>query len=337
MTDTLQFQFRSNYDINKAYLISCGEIVEELQVMLLSANLNQKDIRDAIFYFENGFLYAYYDGTGNIYDDDGNAIGSNTLNGSLLFDQVPGELLSIETLGVIEILEVINNPNVGQVMKLNYNQPINGLYLKITTYYNADNFEVYQFDVSLIRPVGDYQVVIVNNATADFDALNPLVNASFLSEVISVVEQFSNPVFELIWKNSENNQMSWDTGIECVNYLPKQIEPIYEAQDENEIYTTDTTKFMLESEVYDVFTFVFDVVSQITARQIALIASSDYLKIDDNFYVKEETPEISANIGSNTYRVSLKLTLASNYNSNEREGLTRNANTVDTSGFLQIQ
>jgi hypothetical protein len=93
---------------------------------------------------------------------------------------------------------------------------------------------------------------------------------------------------------------------------------------------------MLESEVYDVFKFVIHRVSQITARQLMFIVSNDFLKIDDNFYVKEETPEVERLGVTNSYNVTLTLTLASNYNSNEREGITRNANTANTDGFLRL-
>jgi hypothetical protein len=221
-------------------------------------------------------------------------------------------------------------------MKLNYNQPVNFLYHKITTYYNADNFEVYEFELPLAINPDDYQIVIVTSADNEFDDLNPLASASYISEVITVVEEFTQPKFKLVWKNSENNQMSWDTEIECYNYMPKSFDAEFQPKDENEIYTTDTTTFMLESEVYDVFKFVIHRVSQITARQLMFIVSNDFLKIDDNFYVKEETPEVERLGVTNSYNVTLTLTLASNYNSNEREGITRNANTANTDGFLRL-
>lgn len=333
----LNFQFRSNYEVNKAFILNCGEVVSELTVNKRSANLNQRDNRDARFYFENGFLYAYFDGTGNIYDNDGGIIGNNDLNGSLLFDQVAGELLSIESLGIIEILEIVNVDGIGQVMRLNFTQPVGSTYLIVTTYYNYDNFDVYEFDFNLSLDTNDYQIVIVNNSTAQFDENNPLANATYISEVISIVEEFSKPMFKFVWKNSENNQFSWDTGIECYNYMPKSFDPEFQPKDENDIYTTDTTSFMLESDVYDIFLFVIERVSQITARQLMMIASNDYLKIDDNFYVKEETPEILRLGVSNAYNITLTLQLASNYNSNSREGLTRNRNLVDTGGFLRIR
>mgnify|MGYP000099420839 FL=1 len=45
---------------------------------------------------------------------------------------------------------------------------------------------------------------------------------------------------------------------------------------------------------------------------------------------------MEAAIGSNLYVVKLKLTVSSNYNSNEREGMTTSRGTVDTEGFLKL-
>jgi hypothetical protein len=334
-TETGRYQFRSNFDVNKVFLLNCGEVVNEIAVDQISDNLNQQDIRDAQLFFDNGFLYAYFNGTGNIYDTDGNVIGQNTLNGDLLLDQVQGELLVLETYGVVEILDLVDFDGIGTAMKLNYTTPIVESTLKLTTYYDLDNFEVYEFSVNYDLTESEYQLAIVNTTTADYDANNPLSSATFISEIFEISQEISD-FHKIEWKNSENNQISWDTGIQCFNRLPYRFEPTFEPIDENEIYTTDTTKFMLESEVYESYVFNFEPLPLNMARQILYISSSDYLKIDDVFYVKEETPEMEAAIGSNLYIVKLKLTVASNYNSNEREGMTTSRGTVDTEGFLKL-
>jgi len=334
-TETGQYQFRSNFDVNKAFLLNCGEIVNEIPVNQISDNLNQQDIRDAQLFFDNGNLYAYFNGTGNIYDTDGNVIGQNTLNGDLLLDQVQGELIVLETYGVVEILDLVDFDGIGTAMKLNYTTPIQETTLKLTTYYDLDNFEVYEFSVNYDLVEGDYQLVIINTKEADYNENNPLDSATFISEAFEVNQEVSD-FHKIVWKNSENNQISWDTGIECFTRLPYRFEPTFEPIDENEIYTTDTTKFMLESEVYESYVFNFEPLPLNMARQLLYISSSDYLKVDDVFYVKEETPEMEAAIGSNLYVVKLKLTVASNYNSNEREGMTTSRGTVDTEGFLKL-
>ncbi len=274
-TETAKFQFRSNFDVNKAFLLNCGEIVNEIPVNQISDNLNQQDIRDAQLFFDNGNLYAYFNGTGNIYDTDGNVIGQNTLNGDLLLDQVQGELIVLETYGVVEILDLVDFDGIGTAMKLNYTTPIQETTLKLTTYYDLDNFEVYEFDVSFDLVESEYQIAIVNEIEANYDENNPLASATYLSEIFETNQNVSD-YHKLVWKNSENNQISWDTGIECFTRLPYRFEPTFEPIDENEIYTTDTTKFMLESEVYESYVFNFEPLPLNMARQLLYISSSDY-------------------------------------------------------------
>ena len=95
---------------------------------------------------------------------------------------------------------------------------------------------------------------------------------------------------------------------------------------------------MLEGEVYETYIFVLDAVPTNVARQLLYITSSDNLVINGLNYVKEDTPEIVGLVGSNLYTVSMKLTLADNYNSNSESGTEEIFNGSDTglSGFLGI-
>ena len=328
---SLKFQYRSNYNINEVDLLECGTRVQSITPTKITNNLNQEDIRDSRIIFRDGFLFAYYDGTGNIYDSGGTVIGANNLNGDLLQSQVSGAFIEVEGIGTVQILEVILDEDLGYIMKLNVTSPIVDDYRKVTTVFSLQNFEVYEFDVDLNIDPSFYQVLITSKESLNIGETNI---KQLLSEVIAIENDFDySKVFKHVWKNSENNQINWDTGIECYNYLPKLFNPVFEPQDDNEIYTTDTSKFQIESEVYETYKFHYDLLSLIQARQINMIASSDFLKINDIFYVKEETPEITANIGSNTYKAVLKLTVSSNYNSNENESFAFNL--TDITGLIQ--
>ena len=346
--DVLRFQFRSNYDVNKVYLLDCGVVQQELFVTEVQNNLNQKDIRQMRSTFENGELYLFNDGTGNVYAQDGTTvIGTNELNGVLLNSQNEGDVIELENIGLVQILGITElEPNVF-ALRLNYNQSIADPYVKVTSFINQNtvNFNVYEFSYGMYTlPNNDkrYQIVIINRPFSYFDGLidagifidgqglfiddelvmfpndiiNPLTDATYISEVFTTFQD--KPLHKFVWKNSENNQFNWDTGIECLTYLPKLFDPTFQPEDENEIYTTDTSHFMLESDVKETYTFHFDVLSLMQFRHLNFILSNDYLKIDGVFYVKEETPEGEALIGSNGYDVKAKLSVSSNYNSNER-------------------
>ena len=319
--DILRFQFRSNYDINKAYLLDCGVIQQELAVTEVQNNLNQKDIRQMRSTLENGELYLFNDGTGNVYAQDGTTvIGVNEFDGTLLESQVEGDVIELDGIGLIQILGITElEPDVF-ALRLNYNQAISNPYVKVTSFINEDtvNFNVYEFSYS-IDPLDTtdkrYQIGI-SIYSGTYLPPTLLNSISYISEVFVPFQ--NRKLHKFVWKNSENNQFNWDTGIECLTYLPKLFDPTFEPQDENEIYTTDTSKFMLESDITETFRFNFDVLSLMQFRHLNFITSNDFLQIDGVFYVKEETPEGEALIGSNGYDVNCKLSVSSNYNSNSR-------------------
>ena len=319
--DVINFQFRSNYDVNKAYLLDCGVIQQELAVNQITDNLNQRDIRQMRPYFQQGILYLYNDGTGNVYENDGTTvIGQNEFDGGLLNTQQIGDVIELENIGLVQIIAITEISAGIFALKTSYNQSISDPYVKVTTFLDSlTNFNVFEFSytISALDTTDKrYQIVLVLNSDEDFDPANPLVNATHVSEVFTPFQ--NKKLHKFVWKNSENNQFNWDTGIECLSYLPKLFEPTFQPEDENEIYTTDTSQFMLESDIKETYTFNFDVLSLIQFRHLNFITSNDYLQIDGLFYVKEETPEGEALIGSNGYDVKAKLSVSSNYNSNER-------------------
>jgi len=316
--EVLKLQFRSNYDVNEIHYVRCGESYQSFLPTKVTTNLNQSDIRDMqVYRGADNFLRAFNNGTGNIYENDGgfNAIGTNDLDGTLIVYQQVGDFVDIDGLGVFEILEIQEIDGQGQTLKLNFEGVItDGSYI-VTTYYSLLNYEVYEFDVTIADLISPSQIGIVISSNADYDAANPLDSLVYLSEEIVANDDLGN-FFKFVWQNSENNQMIWQTGIVSTAYYRKLYNPIFEPLDNNEIYTTDTRKRMLEGEVYETHTFVLDAVPTNLARQISLLTSSDSLIINGLAYVKEETPEITPLVGSNLYTVSLKLTLADNYNSN---------------------
>ncbi len=342
--DFLSFQFRSNYDINKILVLQCEEVVQTITPFKKTSNLNRKDIRDMIAYTgPDGLLRLYNDNSGNIYDESSpgvyDAIGNNSLDGTLIVYQDIGKFIDIVGIGLAAITEIEDVPNQGQTLKVSVasNLPLPET-LKVVTNYSLLNYDVYEFFVSMSALNGISQLGIAMGSEAEYNPTNPIDNLVFISEPFLVDDVDTNEYFKFTWSNSENNQIIWQTGIECFAYFKKQYNPIFEPLDSNEIYTTDISKTMLEGEVYETYIFVLDAVPTNVARQLLYITSSDNLVIDGLNYVKEDTPEIVGLVGSNLYTVSMKLTLADNYNSNSESGTEEifNGSGSGVSGFLGI-
>jgi len=342
--DIVSFQFRSNFDINEILVLKCEEIVQTISPFKRTSNLNRKDIRDMIAYTgADGLLRLYNDNSGNVYQETSpsvyEATGNNILDGTLIVYQEVGSFVEVDGIGLVEIVDIEDVPNQGQTLKLSvasvFTSPQT---IKVITSYSLLTYEVYEFDIDMSTIDGIAQIGIAMGSESEFNPLDPTDNLVFISEPFLVDEVDTNEYFKFIWNNSKNNQIIWQTGIQCFSYYKAQYKPIFEPLDSNEIYTTDISKTMLEGEVYETYIFVLDAVPTNVARQLLYITSSDNLVINGLNYVKEDTPEIVGLVGSNLYTVSMKLTLADNYNSNSESGTEEIFNGSDTglSGFLGI-
>ena len=336
----LRFQYQSSYKDNKAFLIKDENELIELNVNQLTDNRNVKDIRDGRAFYNGTDLFVFFPEGSNIYNETGDVIGVNFLNGSLLSYNEIGTFIDVADIGVLRItgFKTISLDSINyEAMELDYssNQGNFSLIKKITTTFTKQKFDYYEFQINGFL-LGCYQIAICDSN--NFDEQNPLESAKYLSERILIINDLSKHHY-IEWFNTENNQIGWSTGIKSKIYLPFVMPPTFEPEGENDVYSTDTSQFLLESEAFENYNFHFDLLPLAIARQIQLLLSNDNLLIDDLNYVKKETPEIEPQEGSNLYLVRPKLSRSTNYNSNSNLGQTINNNpsTIDGSkGILKL-
>lgn len=345
--NTYQFQFRSSYNRNKAILVNCNGETTELPLFKKSNNIARQDFRDCVLLpnNENNFIELKYEG-GNIYDSDFNITGESTLFNTLLVENRVGTFITLyeETtnnfIGTFEILDIIED-ETGSKLVLNWDAELAEAETAIASiYYNANNYEVYEF----ILPIGlvddRYQIALFgDNSAIDINEKTALRS---LSEQFEMTTENLDNYHRLTWKNDENNQITWETGIECTTYLPKNENPTFSPESEDEVFMTDIAPRLLEANVNEIYTFYLGLVPLAVARQIQYIVSNDYLLIDGVFYTKQETPEVEAANGSNNYIVQVPLMLADTFNTNERKGISDiDTNTagyveLDDNGYLNL-
>ena len=333
----LRFQYQSSYKDNEAYLIKDNDEVIKLNVVQLTDNRNVKDIRDGDILFNGTELFVSYPEGGNIYNEQGDVIGANRLNGSLLSYNEIGTFIEIEDIGVLKISNFKTLESGDEAMVFNYtsNQGAFSFTKKVTTTFTKQKLNYYEFQANGFT-LGCYQIAICDSN--NFDDQNPLESVKYLSERILITDDLEKH-HQIKWSNSENNQIGWSTGITSEIYIPFVMPPTFEPEGENDVYSTDTRQFLLESEVFENYNFHLDLLPLAIARQVQLLLSNDNLLIDDLNYVKKETPEIEAKEGSNLYLVRPKLSRSTNYNSNSNLGQTINNNpsTIDGSkGILKL-
>lgn len=338
--ERLRFQYQSSFNINKVFIIKNNGL-EEISVTKLSQN-QTTDIREGfvtnIVNGNNSSLTVSYPRGGNVYNDNGEVIGTNTLDGGLLSANFIGGFVTVEGLGTLQIIDIRPNPTRGTVMELNYSglEPIVES-RKITTEIQDLPYDYYEFVYEFISK-GCYQIAICDSDNFDND--NPLNTIKFLSERIEIVNEIKeNHTIE--WHNDVNNQIAWSTGIKSKINIPYIMPETFEPEDENEIYSTDTRQALIESDSFENFVFHFDAMPLTIARQLNLLLNSSYVNIDGVNYIKKEASEIDPQFGSNLYVVNAKMSKVTNYNSNSNEGQDisgQPSTTVDPSkGILKLK
>lgn len=322
-------QFRSSYKYNRAFLLNEGEIVNALTVTKKSSNINKNYLYEALQLFtEDNKLAVRYSNTKQQLDPvTEQPIGQSNLSGTLLFANEVGSFVEVEGYGWLEIKEIvndqgsqINNEPLGEYMV--FDVPFSGTLLgtvNVRTITNLEDYEVYEFQTDFSGLNGCFQVLLGYSN----DSLVILDEFQYLSEPILVNP---NPdysdFFEINYSNTENNQITWETGIQGYAILEGVYSTTFEPVDESDVYTTDQKKIAIEYDLDERYTFQFQALPLSIARQVAYIISCDTLQIDGLYYVKEDTPDIEPLTGSNLYNVRVTLTLTDGFNSNQMKGIT---------------
>ena len=100
-------QIKSNFESVTATLRDSLLNETSLTISKKTNNLNKFKSLDAKYYkYRTGKLGIYFD-TGNLYDDNGVDIGDYTLNGNLPEFAILGKLVSLDGLGVFEIVDIL--------------------------------------------------------------------------------------------------------------------------------------------------------------------------------------------------------------------------------------
>ena len=300
--DTTTIQFKSNYDTVSAVLRNSNNVDTSLTITKKSANLSRFKRLDGAWYYKyrEGKLGIYFE-NGTSYTDEGAVIETYTLNGNLPEFAIIGQQISIDTLGIYEIVDVLyDEVKNKRVMIVNYvyasTEPVATI---VESIYDVLPYEIYEFviDWSLFS-IGKYTVVITNT-----DEINGTVTDS--SERISLLTEHLNTL-AISYSNNNNKDIFYKYGIMHFIRIP-YVKFIAVQQDENEINITDDNSVVVESTVHEKNEILFDVLTDQLMRKLVVALSSENLFVNGTGYVKDGGVS-SENIDStNLYEVTATL------------------------------
>lgn len=334
--DNIKVQFKSSYPYNNAKVHSQLNTYDVAPIKL-SDNLGKIDVRDAVTLSLDGKLAVYFDG-GNTYDNEtGQPNGLNTLNGNVLIAHEEGTFIDVEGFGFVQITDIRQydeyNNNFIIKTNLNYTQAQDTAIVR--TYYNAEDYEVYEFIVPFNDADGFYFVTL-HAGSSDTGALE-----MYRSEDILFSTEYITGIHTIEYLNTKNNDINFGTGYLGLKRVPYEVLPKYSPKDDADTYRTDTSVRLIESNVDEIYDFEFVPMPLSIARSLELALSQDRVKIDGLAYVKEGTPTIERIGVSNLYTFIAKMTRAESFNTNSGIGIvdtsvTGYVGTGTGSGYLRI-
>lgn len=304
--DSVITQIRSNYADISAF-IHDGDSETPLAVTKMSDNIQRKDMRDGTVYSIDADFIGVYFTSGNTYNYDTLIPdGTYTLNGNLPSWAQIDLWVFINTIGWLQVADIIrNDTDTAWVLVFAYPNAQPAPFVeRISTIYDARNFEDYHFEVdfnSYVDKLVQIKVIATDPTYGTKEAL---------SEIIQVKERHAGTV-ALKYSHSQNTgTMNYSYGIEHLIRVVGRLQG-YSPDGEKDIHRTDSATVPILSKLYQDYELDVHAEPTAMAHKVALAVSHDNLEINGVKYVGKDIPE-TEQLGdqTNLYSVNAKVTKA---------------------------
>lgn len=326
--DTTTIQFKSNYETVSAVLRNANNSDTTLTVNKKSNNLGRFQRLDALYYkYREGKLAVYFE-NGDYYDEFGTVLGTYTLGGNLPEFAIIGQFISVGTLGVYKIVDILyDEVKIKKVIIVDYSYTgIDIVETIVESIYDVLTYEVYEFVIDWSSfAIGKYTVHITNS-----DTINGTIN--YGSERISLLTEQLNTL-AIAYSNNNNQDIFYKYGM--VNFIRiPYVKFIAVEQDENEINITDDNTVVVESSVYEKNEIAFDVLTDQLKRKLVVALSCENLFVNGIGYVKDGNVSSENIDNTNLYEVKATLIKTNVSYTNFKDGLLGIDNTSGPSNNI---
>ena len=313
--DLITTQFLSNLETLEANVINEDGTKDSLAITQRSNNLDIKDKRDARYYQLDDNQTGVYFLSGDFYDyDTGIATGeSYELNGTLPNYGAKGNYIFLDGIGWYEIVNIeYDDDKEVDVLVIDYAYTGVESDIIVSSNYNLENFEIYEFDVDMATYANSTIQVEILMTDTDFDSIN------YLSEEISIQERWYDTL-ELRWYNPVDTLIYYSTGIRGKARVDFEL---FQAGNESdlEIHKTDTTVIMIDSESYETMTLELSSVPTGIKRQLTKVGLHKQFYINNVQYVSNSVPESEPINFTNQHVLRFNLTKTGDIFNSEFDG-----------------
>lgn len=331
-TDMITTQFRSNFQqisVNALNITDNTSNVIPLNKITNNIGLKTK-YNQVKKYRISANQFGLYFVNGQILDYDTNAlVDTYNLNGSLPLWAMIGNVIQIA--GVSYYINSIGYDESvnAEVLIFNGAPPLFTQDVTVSSIYNIQDYEVYEFTVDMGMFLGKEMIIEILNQDPNFG------DYIWKSERINVVASLTN-YLELRYYNSSNTNVIYSSGIQHLLRIPYNTIKAVDS-DSNESYKTDTNTHLLNSDVYEITDFEFIPLPLELYRKLKIALSMDNVFIDGTGYTKNAEFQ-KENLGStNLYKLTaamVKNGFVFNSNMNVSQIITDE--NVNVPGLVQI-
>lgn len=302
--DVIKTQFKSNYKFNKAFVVQ-GNVQSELTIQRKTNNLDLTDSRTAIKFNLGSGKTGIYFLSGTRFDfDTGAPIGPYELNGYLPEWGKKGNRFKMNnTWFQIQDIYYDDIKNADVIIINNVYTGMGDVTI-VSAKYNKENYNVFEFSISMNSYLDSkfkVRIVCENGAILLLHK-----KQEYLSEDIHVVANYPNTV-EIRYKNKDNNDVLYSTGIEHLLRIPyNKVSGVDVNTSDN--HKTDDKVILLEADIYESNKFDFEPLTKELWRKLKIALSHDTVFIDSIGYVKESDFETEGPLGqTNLYVLSVNM------------------------------
>lgn len=327
--DVIRVQFRTNFEFYTATVHPEGSEIVEVPIQRVSNNMRLRDRRDAFIYDLGGGKSGIYFTQGTRYDYvTGQPVGNYTLNGYLPEWGKIGNQVKINGAW-FDIEDIIFNEEFNAEVLVTSAQVTAGTTeVEVASMYSLFNYEVFEATIDM----GNYPNQKIKVSIAISDSNFGEINLE--SETIEIKERHKNTL-EIRYKNNTNTDMFYATGIENKIRIP--IERIDgKPSDETEVYKTDDSTILLNTEVHETNVFEFQPVTKPMMWKLVQALSHSDVLLDGVGYVKESIEVEGALEETNLYVVTATMIKSKGAFSESGEGLNLSESDVEIPGLVDF-
>jgi len=327
--DTSTIQIKSNYEDVTAVLRDSNLNENAITVTKKSTNLNRFQSLDAKYYkYREGKLGIYFD-TGKTYDEFGSDLNSDyTLNGNLPEFAILGGLVSLEGIGIYEIVDILYDEDKNKrVIIINYSYEGEIADVIVSSIYDILDCEIFEFEIDWsIFSVGYYDIVVTSTDTV-------IGSQTHISDTIFLDTEHKKTL-AINYSNNNNRDIFYKYGIEHFIRVP-YVNVVSKNKEESDINITDNSASVIESSVYSINEFKFDTLSNRIKEKLVVSLSCENVFINGIGYVKDGSIEVSNIENTNMNEVTANMLKTNiNYTTFKQGASGSNLNDVDLDGKL---